>query len=129
MNLIKQLEAEQTQKFGKGKADVGFEPGDTLKVNVKVVEESKDEKSGQIKRRDALLAAQYLFRNSAPRPRPSRQALLSQRPNRQSGAHHRTRPRPQRRCGGRACGGERRFLLNFSSRCHGRRRPTIHDFS
>ena len=56
MDLIKQLEAEQAKKFGKGKADVGFEPGDTLKVNVKVVEESKDEKSGQIKRRERIQA-------------------------------------------------------------------------
>ena len=56
MNLINLLEAEQALKFGKGKADVGFEPGDTLKVNVKVVEESKDEKSGQIKRRERIQA-------------------------------------------------------------------------
>ena len=56
MNLIKQLEAEQAKKFGKGKADVAFGPGDTLKVNVKVVEESKDEKTGQIKRRERVQA-------------------------------------------------------------------------
>ena len=56
MNLIKQLEAEQAQKFGKGKADVPFVPGDTLKVNVKVIEESKDEKTGQIKRRERIQA-------------------------------------------------------------------------
>ena len=56
MDLIRQLEAEQATKFGKGKADVDFGPGDTLKVNVKVVEESKDEKSGQIKRRERIQA-------------------------------------------------------------------------
>jgi large subunit ribosomal protein L19 len=56
MDLIRQLEAEQAKKFGKGKADVPFVPGDTLKVNVKVVEESKDEKSGQIKRRERIQA-------------------------------------------------------------------------
>jgi large subunit ribosomal protein L19 len=56
MNLIKQLEAEQAKKFGKGKTDVPFVPGDTLKVNVKVVEESKDEKTGQIKRRERIQA-------------------------------------------------------------------------
>jgi large subunit ribosomal protein L19 len=56
MNLIKQLEAEQAKKFGKGKAEVPFGPGDTLKVNVKVVEESKDEKTGQIKRRERIQA-------------------------------------------------------------------------
>ena len=56
MDIIRQLEAEQATKFGKGKADVDFGPGDTLKVNVKVVEESKDEKSGQIKRRERIQA-------------------------------------------------------------------------
>ena len=56
MNLIRQLEAEQAKKFGKGKSDVPFGPGDTLKVNVKVVEESKDEKTGQIKRRERIQA-------------------------------------------------------------------------
>jgi large subunit ribosomal protein L19 len=56
MNLIKQLEHEQAKKFGKGKAEIGFGPGDTLKVNVKVVEESKDEKTGQIKRRERIQA-------------------------------------------------------------------------
>ena len=56
MDLIRTLEAEQAKKFGKGKADVEFGPGDTLKVNVKVVEESKDEKSGQIKRRERIQA-------------------------------------------------------------------------
>jgi large subunit ribosomal protein L19 len=56
MDLIRQLEAEQAKKFAKGKADVSFGPGDTLKVNVKVVEESKDEKSGQIKRRERIQA-------------------------------------------------------------------------
>lgn len=56
MNIIKQLEHEQAKKFGKGKSDVPFGPGDTLKVNVKVVEESKDEKTGQIKRRERIQA-------------------------------------------------------------------------
>ena len=37
MNLLKQLEAEQ-MKAVRAKAHPDFRPGDTLKVNVKVVE-------------------------------------------------------------------------------------------
>ena len=38
MNLIKQLEAEQITKLTEGKEIPDFAPGDTLVVNVKVVE-------------------------------------------------------------------------------------------
>jgi large subunit ribosomal protein L19 len=38
MNLIKQLEQEQMAKLSAGKDIPDFEPGDTLLVNVKVVE-------------------------------------------------------------------------------------------
>ncbi len=38
MNLIQQLEAEQVAKLSAGKTIPDFEPGDTLLVNVKVVE-------------------------------------------------------------------------------------------
>ena len=38
MNLIQQLEAEQVTKLSEGKSIPDFEPGDTLQVNVKVVE-------------------------------------------------------------------------------------------
>ena len=38
MNLIQQLEAEQVAKLSEGKNIPDFEPGDTLQVNVKVVE-------------------------------------------------------------------------------------------
>jgi large subunit ribosomal protein L19 len=38
MNLIKELEAEQIAKLSAGKTIPDFEPGDTLLVNVKVVE-------------------------------------------------------------------------------------------
>jgi large subunit ribosomal protein L19 len=55
MNLIQQLEAEQTAALGKGgKKKTDFAPGDTVKVNVKVVEESFDEKTKQVKRRERL---------------------------------------------------------------------------
>ena len=38
MNLIKRLEAEQMAKLSAGKTIPDFEPGDTVLVNVKVVE-------------------------------------------------------------------------------------------
>ena len=38
MNLIKQLEQEQMTKLSAGKTIPAFEPGDTVLVNVKVVE-------------------------------------------------------------------------------------------
>ena len=38
MNLIKQLEQEQMTKLAAGKTIPDFEPGDTVLVNVKVVE-------------------------------------------------------------------------------------------
>ncbi len=54
MNLLKQLENEQIQALGKGRAD--FRPGDTLKVNVKVVDVTFDEKAKQTKTRERLQA-------------------------------------------------------------------------
>ena len=54
MNLLKQLEAEQIQALGKGKTE--FRPGDTLKVNVKVVDATYDEKTKQTKTRERLQA-------------------------------------------------------------------------
>ena len=54
MNLLKQLETEQMQALGK--AHPAFRPGDTLKVNVKVVELSYDEKAKAEKRRERLQA-------------------------------------------------------------------------
>ena len=38
MNLIKELEQEQMTKLAAGKTIPAFEPGDTIQVNVKVVE-------------------------------------------------------------------------------------------
>ena len=55
MNLLQTLEAEQVVALTRGKKR-DFQPGDTVKVNVKVVEESKDEKTGQIKRRERIQA-------------------------------------------------------------------------
>jgi large subunit ribosomal protein L19 len=56
MNLLKQLEAEQMQAVRGGKALPDFRPGDTLKVNVKVVEVTYDEKAKQNKTRERLQA-------------------------------------------------------------------------
>ncbi|HEY2033288.1 MAG TPA: 50S ribosomal protein L19 [Rhizomicrobium sp.] len=55
MNLIQELEAEQMKTLRK-KAHPAFRPGDTLKVNVKVVEQSYDEKAKQMKTRERLQA-------------------------------------------------------------------------
>ncbi len=60
MNLLQQLEAEQVaslrDKKGKEKAHPEFRPGDTLKVNVKVVEQTYDEKAKQTKTRERVQA-------------------------------------------------------------------------
>ncbi|HEX2591955.1 MAG TPA: 50S ribosomal protein L19 [Rhizomicrobium sp.] len=56
MNLIKQLETEQMQALRGDRAHPEFRPGDTLKVNVKVVEVSYDEKAKQNKTRERLQA-------------------------------------------------------------------------
>jgi large subunit ribosomal protein L19 len=56
MDLLKQLEAEQMQAVRGGKALPEFRPGDTVKVNVKVVEVTYDEKAKQNKTRERLQA-------------------------------------------------------------------------
>jgi len=55
MNLLQTLEAEQ-MKAVRAKAHPDFRAGDTLKVNVKVVEVSYDEKAKAEKRRERLQA-------------------------------------------------------------------------
>ena len=55
MNLLQTLEAEQMAALRKT-AHPAFRPGDTLKVNVKVVEQSYDEKAKQMKTRERLQA-------------------------------------------------------------------------
>ena len=56
MNLLQQLEAEQMVALKGKKARSEFRPGDTLKVNVKVVEQSYDEKAKQTKTRERVQA-------------------------------------------------------------------------
>src|SRR5215813_2929014 len=56
MHLLKELEAEQMQAVRGGKPRPDFRPGDTLKVNVKVVEITYDEKAKQNKTRERIQA-------------------------------------------------------------------------
>ena len=55
MNLLQQLEAEQMTAV-RAKALPDFRPGDTLKVNVKVVDVTYDEKTKSNKTRERLQA-------------------------------------------------------------------------
>ena len=56
MNIIQQLEAEQMNAILAKRGLPEFGPGDTLKVNVKVVEISVEEKSGKVKTRERIQA-------------------------------------------------------------------------
>jgi large subunit ribosomal protein L19 len=56
MNLLQQLEAEQMTALRGSKPHPEFRPGDTLKVNVKVVDATFDEKTKQTKTRERLQA-------------------------------------------------------------------------
>ncbi len=56
MNLLQQLEAEQMSALRGSKPHPDFRPGDTVKVNVKVVDVSYDEKTKQTKTRERLQA-------------------------------------------------------------------------
>jgi large subunit ribosomal protein L19 len=55
MNLLQELEAEQTAALG-AKKGMNFRPGDTLKVNVKVIDVTFDEKTKQTKSRERIQA-------------------------------------------------------------------------
>ena len=56
MNLLQTLEAEQMAALAGGKSRPDFRPGDTLKVNVKVVDATFDEKTKQMKTRERIQA-------------------------------------------------------------------------
>ena len=114
MNLIQQLEKEQVEKLSAGKEIPDFGPGDTVLVNVKVVEGDRTRiqayegvcigrsgarpqrelhraqdflRRGRRARVPALLADDQLDQGGAPRQGAPRQALLPARPARQEGAH------------------------------------------
>jgi large subunit ribosomal protein L19 len=56
MNIIQQLEKEELAKLKRKSGTTVFQPGDTLKVNVKVVEVTYDEKAKQNKTRERIQA-------------------------------------------------------------------------
>ena len=56
MNIIAELEKEELSKLARAKGTTQFGPGDTLKVNVKVIEISVEEKSGKVKTRERVQA-------------------------------------------------------------------------
>jgi large subunit ribosomal protein L19 len=56
MNLLQTLEAEQAAALRGDKPAPDFRPGDTLRVNVKVVDATYDEKTKQTKSRERIQA-------------------------------------------------------------------------
>ena len=113
MNIIQQLEKEQVEKLSAGKTIPDFQPGDTVLVNVKVVEGDKTRvqayegvcigrsgrgheqelhraqnfvRRGCRARVPALFADDRFYRGDPPRQSPPRQALLSAWTARQEGA-------------------------------------------
>ena len=53
-NIIADLEKEELAKLVRKSGTTEFGPGDTLKVNVKVIEVSVEEKSGKVKTRERV---------------------------------------------------------------------------
>ena len=127
MNLLKEIENEQMAKLSAGKEIPDFEPGDTVLVNVKVVEGDRTRVQAYegvcIGRAGAGLNENFTVRKisygegvervfplyspmidsihgGAPRQGAPRQALLSARPARQIGPHRRAAG-PHRRGGPR----------------------------
>lgn len=56
MNIVQQLEQEELEKRKRKTGTLAFQPGDTLKVNVKVIEVSFDEKAKKEKTRERIQA-------------------------------------------------------------------------
>lgn len=56
MNLLQTLEAEQAAALRAEKPVPAFRPGDTLRVNVKVIDASFDEKTKKMKTRERIQA-------------------------------------------------------------------------
>lgn len=55
-NIIADLDKEELAKLARKTGTTDFGPGDTLKVNVKVIEISVEEKSGKVKTRERVQA-------------------------------------------------------------------------
>ena len=134
MNLLKEIEKEQMAKLAAGKDIPDFQPGDTLIVNVKIVEGERARvqayegvcigRAGSginenftvrkisygegVERVFPLYSPMIEFdRGRPPRQGPPRQALLPARPARKIRAHHRAPGlcRSRRRGSGRGQGG------------------------
>ena len=97
MNIIEQLEKEQASAVAAKRAVPDFAPGDTVIVNVKVVEGDRSRvhcpQDLLWRRRRArlpgLFAADRFDQGGAERRRPPRQTLLPARAHRQIGAYRR----------------------------------------
>ncbi len=116
MDIIQQLEKEQIEKLSAGKEIPDFQPGDTVLVNVKVIEGDKTRvqayegvcigrSGGGLNENFTVRKISYgegvervfplyspmieLNQGRAPRQSATRQALLSARTARQEGAHFR----------------------------------------
>ena len=141
MDIIQQLEKEQLQKLSAGKEIPDFEPGDTVIVNVKVVEGERTRiqayegvcigRSGRgvnenftvrkisygegVERVFPLYSPMLeLDQAGAPRQGAPRQAVLPARPPRQVGAHR--RGRASRRPDDGRCGGSRDEVIRLFGR-------------
>jgi large subunit ribosomal protein L19 len=55
-NIIADLDKEELARLERKTGTTTFSPGDTLKVNVKVIEVSVEEKSGKVKTRERIQA-------------------------------------------------------------------------
>jgi large subunit ribosomal protein L19 len=55
-NIIADLDKEELARLERKTGTTTFNPGDTLKVNVKVIEVSVEEKSGKVKTRERIQA-------------------------------------------------------------------------
>ncbi len=137
MNIIQQLEQEQLDKLSANKTIPDFEPGDTVIVNVKVIEGERTRiqayegvcigRSGRgIQENFTVRKISYgegvervfplhspmveLDQAGAPRQGPPRQAVLSARPARQVRAHRRRRA-PWRPIRGRGWRGQEVLTL------------------
>jgi ribosomal protein L19 len=108
MNLLQQIEKEQSDALAAARAVPDFGPGDTLKVNVKVIEGGRERVQAYegvcIARSNRGVNSSFTVRKISygegverifPLYSP-RQALLPARPYRQGGPHHREARLPGR---------------------------------
>jgi ribosomal protein L19 len=100
MNLIQELEKEQFDKLSAGKTIPEFGPGDTVIVNVKVVEGDRSRVQayeGVCIGRSGGGLNDRLDHRGAPRQGAPRKTVLPAQSARQVGPHRREEVRPRRR--------------------------------